>query len=76
MNNNQEPNYNCDGVDLNIYTLKKDEEIEYYADRLEFLKYAHKDKYNVAITVIEMCSIINHDVTNFEKEYKKIEIWG
>ena len=72
MNNNQEPNYNCDGVDLNIYTLKRDDEIEYYADKLDFLKEAHKDKYNIAITVIEMCSIINHDVTNFEKEYKKI----
>ena len=71
MNNNQEPNYNCDGVDLNIYTFKRDEEIEYYADKLDFLREFHKDKYNLIITVIEMCSIINHDITNFKKENEK-----
>ena len=29
MKKYQEPNYNIDGVDLNIYTVKRDDDIEY-----------------------------------------------
>lgn len=31
-------NYNCEGVDLNIYTARRSEDIEYYADKLNYLK--------------------------------------
>nr|DAU88685.1 MAG TPA: hypothetical protein [Caudoviricetes sp.] len=62
MKKYQEPNYNIDGVDLNIYTVKRDDDIEYYADRLDYLKEFHKDKYNMIAMIIEMTSIIEHDV--------------
>lgn len=62
MKKYQEPNYNIDGVDLNIYTVKRDDDIEYYADRLNYLKEFHKDKYNMIAMIIEMTSIIEHDV--------------
>ena len=62
MKKYQEPNYNIDGVDLNIYTVKRDDDIEYYADRLDYLKVFHKDKYNMIAMIIEMTSIIEHDV--------------
>ena len=58
----QEPNYNIDGVDLNIYTVKRDDDIEYYADKLDYLKEFHKDKYNMIAMIIEMTSIIEYDV--------------
>lgn len=58
----QEPNYNINGVDLNIYTVKRDDDIEYYADKLDYLKEFHKDKYNMIAMIIEMTSIIEHDV--------------
>lgn len=62
MKKYQEPNYNIDGVDLNIYTVKRDDDIEYYADKLDYLKEFHKDKYNMIAMIIEMTSIIEHDV--------------
>ena len=62
MKKYQEPNYNIDGVDLDIYTVKRDDDIEYYADRLDYLKEFHKDKYNMIAMIIEMTSIIEHDV--------------
>ena len=62
MKKYQEPNYNINGVDLNIYTVKRDEDIEYYADKLDYLKEFHKDKYNMIAMIIEMTSIIEHDV--------------
>lgn len=62
MKKYQEPNYNIDGVDLNIYTVKRDDDIEYYADRLDYLKEFHKDKYNMIAMIIEITSIIEHDV--------------
>ena len=62
MKKYQEPNYNINGVDLNIYTVKRDDDIEYYADRLDYLKEFHKDKYNMIAMIIEMTSIIEHDV--------------
>ena len=62
MKKYQEPNYNIDGVDLNIYTVKRDDDIEYYADILDYLKEFHKDKYNMIAMIIEMTSIIEHDV--------------
>ena len=62
MKKYQEPNYNIDGVDLNIYTVKRDADIEYYADKLDYLKEFHKDKYNMIAMIIEMTSIIEHDV--------------
>lgn len=62
MKKYQEPNYNVDGVDLNIYTAKRAEDIEYYADKLDYLKEFHKDKYNMIAMIIEMTSIIEHDV--------------
>ena len=62
MKKYQEPNYNIDGVDLNIYTVKRDDDIEYYADRLDYLKEFHKDKFNMIAMIIEMTSIIEHDV--------------
>lgn len=71
MNNNQEPNYNFEGVDLNIYTVKRNDEIEYYADKLDFLRESNKEKYKMATTVIEMCSNIDHDITDFKNEYEK-----
>ena len=54
MKKYQEPNYNIDGVDLNIYTVKRDDDIEYYADKLDYLKEFHKDKYNMIAMIIEM----------------------
>lgn len=71
MNNNQRPNYNCEGVDLNIYTAKRNDEIEYYADKLDFLRESNKEKYKIAITIIEMCSNISHDIADFKNEYEK-----
>ena len=62
MKKYQEPNYNIDGVDFNIYTVKRDDDIEYYADKLDYLKEFHKDKYNMIAMIIEMTSIIEHDV--------------
>ncbi len=62
MKKYQEPNYNINGVDLNIYTVKRDDDIEYYADKLDYLKEFHKDKYNMIAMIIEMTSIIEHDV--------------
>lgn len=62
MKKYQEPNYNIDGVDLNIYRVKRDDDIEYYADKLDYLKEFHKDKYNMIAMIIEMTSIIKHDV--------------
>ena len=62
MKKYQEPNYNIDWVDLNIYTVKRDDDIEYYADRLDYLREFHKDKYNMIAMIIEMTSIIEHDV--------------
>ena len=62
MKKYQEPNYNINGVDLNIYTVKIDDDIEYYADKLDYLKEFHKDKYNMIAMIIEMTSIIEHDV--------------
>ena len=61
MKKYQEPNYNINGVDLNIYTVKRDDDIEYYADKLDYLKEFHKDKYNMIAMIIEMTSIIEHD---------------
>lgn len=71
MKKYQEPNYNIDGVDLNIYTVKRDDDIEYYADRLDYLKEFHRDKYNMITAIIEMSSIISHDVNNVEDNYEK-----
>ena len=71
MKKYQEPNYNIDGVDLNIYTVKRDDDIEYYADKLDYLKAYHKDKYNMITMIIEMTSIISHDVNNVEDNYEK-----
>lgn len=62
MKKYKKPNYNVDGVDLNIYTVKRAEDIEYYADKLDYLKEFHKDKYNMIAMIIEMTSIIQHDV--------------
>lgn len=71
MKKYQEPNYNHEGVDLNIYTAKRDDDIEYYADRLDYLKEFHRDKYNMITAIIEMSSIISHDVNNVEDNYEK-----
>lgn len=71
MKKYQEPNYNHEGVDLNIYTVKRDDDIEYYADRLDYLKEFHRDKYNMITAIIEMSSIISHDVNNVEDNYEK-----
>lgn len=71
MKKYQEPNYNIDGVDMNIYTVKRDDDIEYYADRLDYLKEFHRDKYNMITAIIEMSSIISHDVNNVEDNYEK-----
>lgn len=71
MKKYQEPNYNIDGVDLNIYTVKRDDDIEYYAGRLDYLKEFHRDKYNMITAIIEMSSIISHDVNNVEDNYEK-----
>lgn len=68
MKKYQEPNYNIDGVDLNIYTVKRDDDIEYYADKLEYLKAYHKDKYNMITMIIEMTSIIQHNVNAYNDE--------
>lgn len=68
MKKYQEPNYNIDGVDLNIYTVKRDDDIEYYADKLDYLKAYHKDKYNMITMIIEMTSIIQHNVNAYNDE--------
>lgn len=68
MKKYQEPNYNIDGVDLNIYTVKRDDDIEYYADTLDYLKAYHRDKYNMIAMIIEMTSIIQHDVNVYNDE--------
>ena len=71
MKKYQEPNYNHEGVDLNIYTAKRADDVEYYADRLDYLKEFHRDKYNMITAIIEMSSIISHDVNNVEDNYEK-----
>lgn len=71
MKKYQEPNYNHEGVDLNIYTARRSDDIEYYADKLDYLKECHRDKYNMITTIIEMSSIISHDVNNVEDNYEK-----
>lgn len=68
MKNYQEPNYNHEGVDLNIYTAKRDDDIEHYADTLDYLKAYHRDKYNMIAMIIEMTSIIQHDVNVYNDE--------
>lgn len=65
MKKYQEPNYNIDGVDMNIYTVKRDDDIEYYADKLDYLKESHRDKYNMIAAIIEMSVLIQHDVIDF-----------
>lgn len=71
MKKYQEPNYNHEGVDLNIYTARRADDIEYYADKLDYLKEYHRDKYNMITAIIEMSSIIEYDVNDFEGNYEK-----
>lgn len=64
-------NYNFEGVDLNIYTARRAEDIEYYADKLDYLKEFHTDKYNMITEIIEMSSIITHDIKNIDNNFEK-----
>ena len=68
MKKYQEPNYNHEGVDLNIYTARRADDIEYYADRLDYLKEFHRDKYNMITAIIEMSVLIQHDVNDFNND--------
>lgn len=58
----KEPNYNSEGVDLNIYTARRCQEIEDYADILDYIKETNKAYYNMITTMIEMCYVIKHDI--------------
>lgn len=64
------PNYNYEGVDLNIYTVKKHDDIEYYSERLDFLRESKENYYNMVTTMIEMFCMIDHDVKD-EKNYER-----
>ncbi|MCJ8342344.1 MAG: hypothetical protein MJH09_05785 [Cetobacterium sp.] len=67
----KEPNYNSEGVDLNIYTVRRCDEIEEYADILDYIKGANKAYYNMITTMIEMCYVIKHDIKDFKHNGRK-----
>lgn len=71
MTKQKESNYNFEGVDLNIYTARRAEDIEYYADKLEYLKEYYIDKYNMITEIIEMSAIITHDIRNVSDNIEK-----
>lgn len=67
-------NYNFEGVDLNIYTAKRSDDIEYYADKLDYLKESHRGRYNMITDIIEMSWMVTHDLKNIDDNYEKNQI--
>lgn len=71
MEKQNRSNYNFEGVDLNIYTVRRSDDIEYYADKLDYLKEFHEERYKMITELIEMSLIITHDVRNINDNMEK-----
>lgn len=65
------PNYNSEGVDINRYTLRRHEEVEHYADTLDYLRESNKFYYDMITTMISMCALIDYDVRDWENNISK-----